>query len=352
MKLLFVTCNSIEDNTYGGAKCSRRNYELLRARYDSDIYLSNKISFWHSFAGIFEGFFPPFCKKHFDALKKIIENSHYDAVFLDGSYFGNLAEYLCKKQIKTILFFHNCEYDYIDVRFGEKKSLKKLIYKYLIKKSENRSVLAGDYLIALSKRDSDRLNKLYGRSVNIIIPMSIDDIYIKREPNKQEHFCLLLGPMGAANNKGFGWFIKNVSPKLLCKTVVVGKGYELMKKQWSSENVEVRGFVEDITQVYADADCVAIPLFSGGGMKIKTTEALMFGKYIVGTDEAYEGFDSNTVSYGKLCNTADEFISAINDYIKSDKEKFNPLIRQKYLDMYSMEAGKKAFEAVYKYIEQ
>ncbi len=38
-------------------------------------------------------------------------------------------------------------------------------------------------------------------------------------------------------------------------------------------------------------DYIISPIFVGGGMKVKTCEALMYGKNIIGTSESFEGYD-------------------------------------------------------------
>lgn len=46
-------------------------------------------------------------------------------------------------------------------------------------------------------------------------------------------------------------------------------------------------------------------------MKIKTCEGLMFGKNILGTSKAFEGYDLNYCKVGAVCNTKEEFIESI-----------------------------------------
>jgi glycosyltransferase involved in cell wall biosynthesis len=106
------------------------------------------------------------------------------------------------------------------------------------------------------------------------------------------------------------------------------------------------GFVEDVSELYGRADCVAIPLLSGGGMKIKTAEALMHGKYIYGTNEAFVGYDIDYDSVGGLCDTAQDFINAINRQIDKDIPAFNDYSRKIYLEKYSMQSSEKAFAEI------
>ena len=102
--------------------------------------------------------------------------------------------------------------------------------------------------------------------------------------------------------------------------------------------MEVLGYVDDIAQLYADAACVAIPLLSGGGMKIKTAEALMFGKHIFGTDEAFVGYELEYEKVGGKCNSAQEFIEKINAFLEQDTGGFYAYSRQIFEEKYSQQA--------------
>ena len=74
-----------------------------------------------------------------------------------------------------------------------------------------------------------------------------------------------------------------------------------------TKKIEIHGFVEDLYTFYAKADCVIAPIFEGSGMKTKTTEALMWGKFIIGTKEAFCGFDI-TDDIGVCCENSEDFI--------------------------------------------
>lgn len=344
MKMLFITCNGIENAAFGGAKASIRNYELLKQFGEVNVMTIQKKSNAASAVSILQGYFPPAGKGDLKAVKKSL--GEYDLVFFDGSHFGNIIKYVRSQNVKTICFFHNCEYDYIEVRFGQRNSLKKSIYKRLIAKQERLAAQCADRNIAFTQRDAERISRLYKVAIPRIVPLSLIDIYEKRPLKNQERDCLLLGPAGQANEEAFGWFVKNVSPHLHCKTKVAGKGMEAYKDIWAGEKVEVCGYVDDMAQLYADAACVAIPLLSGGGMKIKTAEALMFGKYIFGTDEAFVGYELDYARVGGKCNSAEEFIEKINDFLDTGTDLFNKYSRRMFEDRYSLQASKEAFAEI------
>lgn len=341
MNILFITSNGIDDQAYGGPKGSIRNYRALCEFGKVDIYKLSKKSTISSILSLLCGLYPPISKRDYVELQRY-GNDQYDLVFFDGSIYGDWVNIFVNT--KTVVFYHNCESDFNRVRFGNKHSLKERLYQRLVDNNEMIITSKSDYRVTFSERDSERLKLLYGREANLIIPLGIEDKYEAKYQNcVEEKICLLLGVVCAANVEGYSWFVHNVSPYLDCKTVIAGRGVERYKQEWERTNVSVIGYVEDLEKTYSDANCVVIPLFSGGGMKVKTVEALMFGKTIFGTEEAFSGFEDLPIDVAIICNKADEFIDRINTFLKMSDEKFNKKSRELYVNNYSVGASKKEF---------
>ena len=91
---------------------------------------------------------------------------------------------------------------------------------------------------------------------------------------------------------------------------------------------------------------MAIPLLSGGGMKIKTAEALMFGKTVFGTGEAFAGYEEELPRAGVLCNTAEDFVREINGFLAGGGKAYNPEARRLYEERYSLQASGREFKRV------
>ena len=73
--------------------------------------------------------------------------------------------------------------------------------------------------------------------------------------------------------------------------------------------VETLGYVESIEEFYNSIDLVIAPLIMGTGLKIKTVEALAFGKPVVGTKLAFEGLNPSYNAH--LCETIQSSIDAV-----------------------------------------
>ncbi len=355
MNILFLTCNGVEDAAFGGAKASIRNYETLKALGNVEVIAVKKRSNMANVKAMLCGYFPPIDDVILKQVKQRAQQNKVDLLFFDGSHFGNIVKYGKKQGIPVISFFHNCEYDYLDVRLGKKWSLQKFLYKLLIKRQEGMAARLSDVNIVFTQRDQQRVASLYQVKNPEIIPLTLKDSFrqtlIKEEKEQkgdtqEENIVLLFGPLGQANEEAFRFFVTEVSPSLNAKTVVAGKGFEAYKDAFGSEKVEVIGFVDDIQKLYERASLVAIPLLSGGGMKIKTAEAMMFGKYVFGTREAFVGYEFDPAEIGDECNNAQEFIDKINAFLAQKHLKQCARARELYEQCYSIQASKTAFEKI------
>ena len=79
-------------------------------------------------------------------------------------------------------------------------------------------------------------------------------------------------------------------------------------------------------------------------MMTKVAEALMYGKNIVASVHALNGYEA-IKDFG--CNTAEEFIVKINSLIETGVERFNPMHRKLYEEKYSVEAMKNTLQSFF-----
>lgn len=346
--ILFITCNDYNDLSYGGGQCSNRNYVSLK-KYANVIpfYISKKSSF-KSLGSVFSGYFPPINNDSVNNIIDIIKIEKINLIFFDGSIFGQMINNIREKipYIKIITFFHNVEFDYVDVRFGRK--LRKYIYKYLVKKSELLHLKYSNKVIALNKRDKNRIYEIYKSNVDLIIPITFieESITLNEKLLKDEvtfPYCLLVGSFKRDTYEGVKWYIENVSKYIGVKTLIVGKGFENKKAELENPNVIIVGTVDSLIPYYKNASFVVLPIFSGAGMKVKTAEALMYGKYIFGTKEAFEGYELDFDKIGGICNTKSEFVKKINLFLNSNNQYDNEYARAIFKQNYSSDFSDKLF---------
>ena len=277
-----------------------------------------------------------------DIIKK---NPDIDAVFVMTSRWGLLAKRLKKMfpHIKLIFFFHNAEYVYSREEYRLNRTFKNFLYIYYFRHAEKMALHDSDFRFVLSRRDDLELKKIAPKVNNCILPMSIEDAgKIDYKPSTADVLQLLfVGSYFFANVEGLRWFAKNVMPRVNAGLTVVGSGMEALKDELTAANIQVLGRVESLKSYYEAADVVVSPIFSGSGMKTKTAEAMMYGLPVMGTDEAFAGYDVERGQIGRECNTSREFIEAINFFAENREllAGFAQQSRVLFENNYSVEAS-------------
>ena len=145
-----------------------------------------------------------------------------------------------------------------------------------------------------------------------------------------EEFVFTVGLMCyAPNYLGVDSFLNNIWPVVQgkypnLKYKIAGKGIppQFLETWGMIPNVEVLGYVEDISGLYHDCMASVAPVLSGGGTCIKTLESMQHSKICVTTPFGARGLPEDVLKDGNVgvvvYNSAEEFISAL-DRIRTDK---------------------------------
>lgn len=370
-KILYISNRLNPENKNGAYIGAKRNYNHLKFIFKENFgkYLIKKKNKLEKFILIFiHDRLDEIDKSDEKNILKELEKGKYKYIFLDGSSYGYCTEKIKRRypKIKIITFCHDISYQLNESlcrqssNFFSRIKFKKYIKNSL--KNEKLTFENSDIIMTLNSRDTFMLEKIYNKKSNkeIGITFPINKILKVNKKIKNKKFKLLFVGIGTflPNIQGIEFFIKKVLPYIDAELEIVGKGTETNKEKWESLNskAKVRGTVESLDEYYNNADSVIAPIFIGGGMKVKTAEALSYGKTIFGTTEAFEGYEVNYKEVGGLCNTAEEFIKSITEYIKwwkiNNKPTFNEYSYQIFKEKYSYEASLKKFKEIFEELEK
>jgi glycosyltransferase involved in cell wall biosynthesis len=281
-----------------------------------------------------------------DEALELIKRKNLRKVFVDGSNLGGFVARIKRTlpEVEVITFFHNVEFRFF---WGALKAvmttraLAILAANYL---AERKATRLSDKRICLSERDSNLLQTIYGRAATHILPIALEDklptISAITQIGEVEPFALFVGGDFYANRQGISWFMRHVSRRVNIKVYVVGKGMESMRGELSIPGrLEVIGSVDNLAAWYERARFVIAPIFDGSGMKTKVAEALMYGKKVVGTPEAFSGYEDIVVIAGWLCRNAEEFSAGMQAAQRTINLAFDPALRELYNRRYSLPAA-------------
>jgi glycosyltransferase involved in cell wall biosynthesis len=350
-KVLLIT-NTLDESPSGGRELlCKLNFESLSGLYHDSLHLfeleksgpTSLVQMFHAFKGYIDGLSP----KAITDILDTIREQRIDAVFIDGSNLGKAAKAVKKAfpHVMVFTFFHNVESVFFWGAFRQHKTPHALAVYLINYIAERKSVRYSDRLICLSERDSAKLDKVYGRIATdisaIALRDTLDDAYPSPTDRTPESYALFVGGVFYANLSGILWYAQHVAPHIGIKTYVVGRGFENYRDQLERYgNIEVIGGVDSVAPWYSGAEFVVAPIFGGSGMKTKVAEALMFGKIVIGTPEAFSGYERIVNRAGCVCESAEAFITAIEAVLASPNPRFDPELRRLFNESYSCEAVK------------
>lgn len=275
-----------------------------------------------------------------------------DFVFIDRSIFGVVAKELKKANYKgkIITSFQNIEVLYMEAKMPQYIPFRNVLI-HCADINDKWSCDCSDTVIVLNERDKAELQQRYHRTAEVEIPVALADTRKEVKPDTkvrtgQRPFCLFLGSYFLANNEGILWFMRNVYPHVNVEVKIVGRNMGKLKEEQPEllRDIEVISDAPNLQPYFEEADLMVLPIFSGSGMKVKTCESLMYGKNIIATNEALEGYQIKEGVSAWRCNTPEEFIACINDFAQHPRPRFNKQARQCFLDNYSNEAVEKKFK--------
>lgn len=335
MNILYIG-NKIEKPQSGGDQINYRNQkllELIQGRSLDFIEIDGGSTFAKFYLGATDGVL--------QKINKALKTGNYTHVFISQSLLGRAARFI-KKQYPDIIihvFYHNIESQYAH-EYYKTTGIKALPFYLLTKRYEALAAKYGDKHITLNSRDAELLKATYSTKSDLSLPTSLEDRFdeakmlAQANQENDEPIFLFVGVAFFANTEAVQWFIDNVMPFVRGTFYVVGKGMDSVPFRGITDKVKVFGFVDDLSEFYYKADYVVSPILSGGGMKTKTAEALMYGKTILGTTEAFEGYEVDDRCM-LLCDTKESFIEVINNKLNYNKQ--NLYARELFSRLYNYE---------------
>ena len=320
---IMLITNRLESSPSGGREMlCKLNHDVLKEIYGDRLTVlelsKNPIRGFKSVINAFRGYIDGINAEAIDFALREIGAKNIEKIFVDGSNFGGIVKVIKMRfpKVQLYTFFHNVEARFFWGSFRQNKRVHALAVAVANYLAEKKSVKYSDKLICLSNRDSRLLTKLYGRGATHISPMALEDkcpaSYFNAQPQRPEQFVLFVGGTFYANRAGIAWFVREVVPRISVPICIVGRGFEALRSELEIPGkVTVVGSVDSLADWYHRAQFIIAPIFDGSGMKTKVAEALMYGKKVVGTPEAFSGYEDIADRVGWVCSTASGFVTAI-----------------------------------------
>lgn len=157
------------------------------------------------------------------------------------------------------------------------------------------------------------------RALGVTIPIETvrPELHISDGHPSPEPVALFVGAMDRRENAdGVRWFLDDVWPRVVdarpdARFIVAGAQPPSWLVRRTDRGLDVRGFVDDLTTVYAESRVVVAPLLFGAGLPFKVPQALARGLPVVATPLATEGLPTAVRDTAAVASGPGEFAAAV-----------------------------------------
>ncbi|MBL7997189.1 MAG: glycosyltransferase [Candidatus Kapabacteria bacterium] len=267
-------------------------------------------------------------------LHKHLAEHDYDVIHIEGIHMAVYLETLRKySRAAVVLRAPNVEHQlWQTVADAEKNPLKKSYLRLQTaryKRFEIDTLKRIDALIAVTPDDREYFTTFLPPERCLLAPTGIEqDTYAPRHIERMPDSVFHLGDLGwMPNRQAVEWFIENVwqavrreAPDLVFE--LVGRNIpteydtsysigDYGMRHIEGKNIAVLGDTNDAYGFMQSRNIMIVPIFSGGGMRVKIIEGLASGNVIVTTPLGVQGILARHNEHVLVASTAGEFAAAI-----------------------------------------
>ncbi|HEY0262729.1 MAG TPA: glycosyltransferase family 4 protein, partial [Chitinophagales bacterium] len=263
-------------------------------------------------------------------LEEIFAKQDFDIVQLESVFMSPYVDVIRKhSKAKIVLRAHNIEYKIWErLSANEKNPFKKGYLNLLakrLKKYELSMLNRYDGITYITPDEGKEFQTLDCKIPLCYIPFALNIHSLKTNKiNVIKNSVFSLAAMDwQPNLEGVQWFLDEVWNKVLqqipdAKFYVAGRN---MNREWLDKkypNVEMIGEVKDAKSFIESKAVMIVPLFSGGGVRVKIIEGFANGKAIVSTKIGAEGIAYENGKHLCEANDVNDFANAIVSLLRDE----------------------------------
>jgi polysaccharide biosynthesis protein PslH len=240
-------------------------------------------------------------------LRRHLTTGDYDVVYLGSlgmaTYLDDVRRYAPRARV--VLEQHNVEWEIFDRLADSFGPRMRSIVRWearSVKRYEARIMPKMDAVIAISQTDARAFKALSGVDA-VTIPPFVEPRTHRVEAVSAPALVYVGVLAWQPNVQGLDWFCRDVWPLVLnalpdaTLTIAGGglpkdaAGAPIMPEHWRLKGITAVGFVEDLEQVYRNANGLVAPVIGGSGVRMKLLEAFSAGMPTVTTTDGAAGLD-------------------------------------------------------------
>jgi glycosyltransferase involved in cell wall biosynthesis len=208
-------------------------------------------------------------------------------------------------------------------RFGGVSWLRDQNRAAALRVVERRVFPLADRVLVVSREDAAAVSAAGGRP--LLAPNGVDDEFFRVPAGDTGERALFFGHFGyEANRRGLERFLAEGWPAIAgarpsARLAVAGGGMDraLRERLAATAGVEVLGLVADLPGVLAAARAVVVPIWEGGGTRLKVVEAMAAGRAIVSTPLGASGVGFEPGRHGLVADTPRGLADALSGLLSN-----------------------------------
>lgn len=249
-------------------------------------------------------------------LAGLLSSEKFDIIQFEGLYATPLLRAGMPAGVPLVLRQHNVEYR-IWKKLAESTPAwhKRWYYRLLanqLKQYESATVSRFNALIPITVDDGEVLHEMSPEAKMHTMPVGLELSAIGRV-NPVKGQCFHLGSMEwIPNREGVHWLVHEVWPLVRAENPraslhLAGKGMVVNESAFMADGVEVHGEIADARAFMAEHGVMCVPLFSGGGIRVKIIEAMAAGIPVISTETGTAGIPIDAGVHAELADSPHDF---------------------------------------------
>jgi glycosyltransferase involved in cell wall biosynthesis len=261
-----------------------------------------------------------YCKGLAQLIKGLTCSKSFDIVHLDHL---DTAVYLhdCFPEAAVYLDEHNYETSLL--RATRDHTSKKLLRWYLsaqlrkLAHFESQMLRSVHAVGVVSPHDAAMVSAVAPETALAVIPNGVDLAFFNIPRHPVPYRVLSVGSLDwLPNLEGIIWFLDNVWPAIRAVRPeatlhIVGRNPPRALVKRSCQHVTVAGSVPDIREYATGATAFVVPLFAGGGTRLKVLEAMAMRVPIVSTSTGIAGIECTHGQHVLVADEAKDFVDTL-----------------------------------------
>lgn len=200
---------------------------------------------------------------------------------------------------------------------------------------EREAVAGADLIIACSDADAATYRSWGKRGPIVVVPNGIDPPVatgLQRPDPMASRYALFVGSAHIPNRDGFVSLMlgEGLQYLPLDKCVAVAGGVSeliyhdpVYQRRAASNGVRAHFYPRptdpELSALIENAHLIVLPILEGGGTNLKTAEALLSGKWVVGTRNAFRGYEPFLGGPGvRVADTRRDFALAVRELLAAE----------------------------------